>query len=384
MSAERDRDAGGDAPVVADDEVPPEAAERAEVPHASAPAATSCDRRRRSARTSANETSAEEGDHAEQRELVAGPVDAGALGAPEAAEARQQQPDRELDRVLGHARERPVREHPATTTTTSAAAAPAAASPSRPCALPKAITMKATSRPSSRTPLNATVNEYQSSPARSSSPAAAPARAPRGTPPPRRAAPCSRSRAGSPCAATAARRRAAARRRRAAARRSGSSPSAGPSAATSAASTSTAAPTPISVERQPRTTPTASTIVSASTISTALARNAPGDDQDRARAHETDGLSGGTTSRGRPACSATSCETLPASRSCTPFRPAREPMTMTAASISLAEIDDPFPGRRRELGARFRIEAGPPGQFRPLLGAFHRVREVCLLQQRDV
>ena len=46
---------------------------------------------------------------------------------------------------------------------------------------------------------------------------------------------------------------------------------AGPSAATTAARTSDAAPTPISVERHPRTTPTASTIVRASTASTALA-----------------------------------------------------------------------------------------------------------------
>ena len=39
-----------------------------------------------------------------------------------------------------------------------------------------------------------------------------------------------------------------------------------------AASTTAAALTPTRVERQPRTTPTASTIVSASTASTALAR----------------------------------------------------------------------------------------------------------------
>src|SRR5262249_8501584 len=48
----------------------------------------------------------------------------------------------------------------------------------------------------------------------------------------------------------------------------------GPSAPITAARTSAAAPTPISVERQPRVTPTARTIVSASTISTALARKA--------------------------------------------------------------------------------------------------------------
>ena len=49
---------------------------------------------------------------------------------------------------------------------------------------------------------------------------------------------------------------------------------AGPSAATTAARARPAAPAPIRVERQPRVTPTASTIVSASTISTAQARNA--------------------------------------------------------------------------------------------------------------
>src|SRR6266446_1275209 len=55
----------------------------------------------------------------------------------------------------------------------------------------------------------------------------------------------------------------------------GIEPSAGPSAATRTASTIVAAPTPIRVERQPRTTPTPSTIVNASTISTALAKKAP-------------------------------------------------------------------------------------------------------------
>src|SRR4051812_39773741 len=48
----------------------------------------------------------------------------------------------------------------------------------------------------------------------------------------------------------------------------------GPSAPTSAASASSAAPTPTSAERHPRVTPTARTMVSASTISTVLARKA--------------------------------------------------------------------------------------------------------------
>src|SRR3954452_19264434 len=49
--------------------------------------------------------------------------------------------------------------------------------------------------------------------------------------------------------------------------------SAGPSAATIPPRTIAAAPTPISVDRHPRTTPTASTIVNASTASTPLAKN---------------------------------------------------------------------------------------------------------------
>src|SRR2546421_5346665 len=54
----------------------------------------------------------------------------------------------------------------------------------------------------------------------------------------------------------------------------GTSVSAGPSAAVAAARTAVAAPTPSRDERQPRVIPAASTIVSASTISTALARKA--------------------------------------------------------------------------------------------------------------
>ena len=55
----------------------------------------------------------------------------------------------------------------------------------------------------------------------------------------------------------------------------GTASSAGPSAATRTASTTSAATAPWSGARQPRVTPSASTIVSASTISTALARAAP-------------------------------------------------------------------------------------------------------------
>src|SRR5437867_3778910 len=51
---------------------------------------------------------------------------------------------------------------PAINTTTNAAPAPTAASPRFPCVPPNVTTMNATSRPSRNTPLNATVNAYQS------------------------------------------------------------------------------------------------------------------------------------------------------------------------------------------------------------------------------
>ena len=135
--------------------------------------------------------------------------------------------------------------------------------------------MKTTSRPSSRTPLNATVNEYQSSPARSSSCATRPAPAP------------TRKASSSSCSSLYPLERRIALRSHCSPNASNSAPttrrsvsigiepSAGPSAATRMPGRFRAAPAPISVERHPRTTPTPSTIVSASTISTALARNAP-------------------------------------------------------------------------------------------------------------
>jgi hypothetical protein len=54
----------------------------------------------------------EEGQHGQQRQLVAGPVDARTFGGPEAAECGQKQAHDELNRVLGDARERSARECP--------------------------------------------------------------------------------------------------------------------------------------------------------------------------------------------------------------------------------------------------------------------------------
>ena len=84
---EPDGDAGSDAPVVADDEVPPEAAERAEALHAPAPAGSAACRWR-GAGASATSRS-EEGEDGEERGLRAGPVTPAPSAAPEDAEGRQ-------------------------------------------------------------------------------------------------------------------------------------------------------------------------------------------------------------------------------------------------------------------------------------------------------
>src|SRR5262245_26121173 len=159
---------------------------------------------------------------------------------------------------------------PTATTSTTAAAAAAAARPSRPCVEPKVITMNATSSPSSSTPLKATVNDYQSTRAVPASASSASRRS--------RAKAAASSWSGlKPLARRIALRSHCSPKASSSApttRRSvsiGIALSAEPSATTTAASVSNPAPTPRSVDRQPRTTPTASTIVSASTASTALA-----------------------------------------------------------------------------------------------------------------
>src|SRR5215212_4603297 len=57
-------------------------------------------------------TRGEEHEEAEEREIFAGPVDAGAFAGPERSECRKHEPDRELERVLRNSRERCVQEQP--------------------------------------------------------------------------------------------------------------------------------------------------------------------------------------------------------------------------------------------------------------------------------
>ncbi len=108
---EPEADRGRDYPIVADDEVPPETAERApylmrRLQRGAARGAGgggSARGRRRALRRMRSRRGGQ---------LVAGPVDAGALGRPEGAEARQQETNGELDRVLRNPFEWPAREQP--------------------------------------------------------------------------------------------------------------------------------------------------------------------------------------------------------------------------------------------------------------------------------
>src|SRR6185436_4052099 len=170
--ADGDCNARGHRPVVAHDEVPPEAAERDDVLHALAPAGLSSSRRRRSARTSSHEKALRKATRASSESSSPGqsaPAPSALQKQPKLVSSR---PTANLIVFSGTRSSGPRARTPATTTTTSAATAPTIATSSRPWALPKVITMKTTSSPSSSTPLNATVNEYQSSPARRSPPAA--------------------------------------------------------------------------------------------------------------------------------------------------------------------------------------------------------------------
>src|SRR6266581_6516138 len=161
---------------------------------------------------------------------------------------------------------------PTTTTSAQAASAPRLAGTSRPPAAPTASTMKTTSSPSSTTALNAVTIAIASHPERG----------------------CAvRSAALSPANASASSRRAITPPERRIAfrsqripKRSSSTPTAsciysigmraisGPRASTSSARKASPARVPASAGRHPRTVPTASTMVSASTASTSEARKA--------------------------------------------------------------------------------------------------------------
>src|SRR3954469_10579652 len=168
---ERDRDPRRHRPVVADDEVPPELPEGLHVLHALASAGLSSSRRRRSARTISQEKPPRKAIKASSESSSPGqsaPAPSAPQKQPKLVSSR---PTANLIVFSGTRCSGPRASTPATTTTTSATTAATIATSSRPCALPNVITMKTTSNPSSRTPLKATVKEYQWRPARRSPPA---------------------------------------------------------------------------------------------------------------------------------------------------------------------------------------------------------------------
>src|SRR5215475_4493058 len=263
-----DKDADGCAPVVPDDEVPPEQPERSDAPHANTT------RLRLSSATAANEipmTNRRTTGNAASSPGQLAPAPSTLQKIPNVVSIT---PTANFIEFSGTRASGARTARPTPATSTSAAAAPTAASGIEPCALPKVRTMNTTSSPSSSTPLNESVNPYQSTPARSTW--AAP-----------RASSSSRAKIASsswsalyPLARRIALRshcRPKTSRSAPTTRRSawiGITVSAGPSATTTTASTSVAAPSPASEERQPRASPAARTIVNASTNSTPLARNA--------------------------------------------------------------------------------------------------------------
>ena len=163
------RDAGGDPPVIADDEVVPEAAEGSQVTHQE----TATDRvaARRRTRTSPtrwpSRAAAARGVPSLRPATPATGRPARTRPGPRrprtSRRLREQEADRELQRVLRNLRQRAVRSHAGGEHDRRAPAAAAAASGIDPALSPNVIAMKITSRPSRKTPLKATTKAYQSS-----------------------------------------------------------------------------------------------------------------------------------------------------------------------------------------------------------------------------
>src|SRR5258708_6946503 len=165
---DRNHDARGDEPVVADDEVVPEAHERDDVAHAGAPACAAS-RARRSSLTAAIEVS----DSSARITSSAASLPGHDTPAPSALQnvpkVVSRSPTANFS-VFSGTWLRGARTTTPTATTIRSAAPAAAAAIATPWlrAAPNVITMKAPPSPSRKPPLKASVNEYQPSPARRS------------------------------------------------------------------------------------------------------------------------------------------------------------------------------------------------------------------------
>src|SRR6478735_8272981 len=154
--------AGCDAPVVADDEVPPERAERADVLHAPAPSGSAACRCRRSWRTSATDRRLRKPRMARIAASEPGQLTPAPSPPQKMPKLVRSSPTANLMVFSGTRSSGDRTAIPAITTSATAVTAAAAANAILPGAAPKVTTMNTISSPSSNTPLNATVNEYQS------------------------------------------------------------------------------------------------------------------------------------------------------------------------------------------------------------------------------
>src|SRR5262249_32346159 len=133
--ADRDREADGNAPVVADDEVPPEAGEAADRPHASTARRRS--RRRWRSRTAPSDTSARKPRIARSAPSPPGQLAPAPSVAQNVPNVVSRSPTPNFSVFSGTRASGARTSSPTPPTTTSADAAAIAASPTRPSLLPK-------------------------------------------------------------------------------------------------------------------------------------------------------------------------------------------------------------------------------------------------------
>ena len=148
-------------PVVADDELPDADDGGVHPRHASAACTVPTgDGGARKSRAKREREAKDRRHQHEQGRIPAGPARLRPLGAPEDPEGGQHHPHAELHRVLRDPRQRGAdRDADRRDDQHGGGRAAAAASPTRCWLAPKVRAMKTTSRPSSRTPLKAIVNE---------------------------------------------------------------------------------------------------------------------------------------------------------------------------------------------------------------------------------
>src|SRR3984957_4616855 len=165
--AKADHHEGGDVPVVADDEVVPERAERLELLHevttsdclaGAAPVIL----RERSQKMQAAPTSATTGTRTSRAASLPGQATPAPSAPQNVPKLVSMTPTANFIQFSGTLVSGALTAMPTTVTRMIAAAAPMTAAPMFFWLVPKVITMKTTSRPSRSTPLKARVKEYQS------------------------------------------------------------------------------------------------------------------------------------------------------------------------------------------------------------------------------